>query len=161
MGQSLWVRATARKVSVYTADYQLVTTHSRVTAGQRQTQPDHVVTYKQAGVFWNADICTQKAEHIGSATLQTVQTLLSTPILDPLPTTRRLLKLAERYSPERLEAACQRALAFGDPSYTTIQGILKRELDHLPVAASSITPPPTTFVRSPQELLGQLAQVQL
>jgi transposase len=161
VGQALWVRGTRADVKVYTADYQLLASHTRVEAGQRQTQPDHLVPYKQPGVLWTAHIGQEKAEHIGQATLQTVQSLLSTPVVDPLPTTRRLLKLAEQYSPERLEAACARALLYGDATYTTIKGILKQNLEGLPIPTSSITPPATAFVRSSQELLGSLAQVQL
>ncbi|MHB8748846.1 MAG: IS21 family transposase, partial [Aggregatilineales bacterium] len=161
VGQVLWVRGSRTTVKVYTADYQLVASHTRVEAGQRQTHSDHLVPYKQPGVLWNTEVVQEKAGQIGNATLHTVQVLLSTPVIDPLPTTRRLLKLAERYSAERLEAACTRALVFGDPTYTTIKGILKQNLDSLPIPTSSITPPPTTFVRSPQELLGSLAEVQL
>jgi hypothetical protein len=36
----------------------------------------------------------------------------------------RLLKLGERFGPERLEAACARALRFDDPAYITIKHIL-------------------------------------
>ena len=161
VGQSLWVRGTRTDVKLYTSDYQAVASHSRVEAGQRQTQPDHVVPYKQPGLFWNAQTVQDKAAQIGSATLQTVQALLGTPVIDPLPTTRRLLKLAEQYTPERLEAACARALVYGDTTYTTVKGILKQNLEGLPIPTSSITPPATTFVRSPQELLGNLAEVQL
>jgi hypothetical protein len=35
-----------------------------------------------------------------------------------------VLGLAERHDPSRLEAACARATAAGDPSYRTIKGIL-------------------------------------
>jgi transposase len=161
VGQSVWVRGSQADVKIYTADYQLVATHNRVEAGGRQTHPDHLVPYKQPGVLWDAAFVQEKAGQIGSATQQTMQALLSTPVIDPLPTARRLLKLAERYSPERLEAACARALVYGDTSYTTIKGILKQNLETLPMPTSSITPPATTFVRSSEELLGSLAAVQL
>jgi hypothetical protein len=54
----------------------------------------------------------------------------------------------------RLEAACDRALEVGDPSYRTVKGIL---------AAGTETPTPTTtpaasnspaFLRGPDELLA-------
>ena len=35
-----------------------------------------------------------------------------------------VLRLIERYGEMRLEAACRRALSFGDPSYRTVKGIL-------------------------------------
>lgn len=161
VGESLWIRGSHADVKIYTADYQWVASHQRVEAGGRQTHPDHLVPYKQPGVLWDAAFVQAKAGQIGSATHQTVQGLLNTPVIDPLPTARRLLKLAERYSPERLEAACARAQAYSDTTYTTIKGILKQNLETLPIPTSSITPPAATFVRSAEELLGSLAAVQL
>jgi hypothetical protein len=35
-----------------------------------------------------------------------------------------VLGLADRYGPDRLEAACQAATTAGDPSYRTVKGIL-------------------------------------
>jgi transposase len=161
VGQTLWVRGSQAEVKLYTADYQVVASHQRVEAGGRQTQPDHLVPYKQPGVLWDTAFVQDKAAAIGSATQQVMQALLNTPVIDPLPTARRLLKLAERYSPERLEAACARALTYGETSYTTIKGILKQNLETLSIPTSSITPPATIFVRSSEELLGSLAAVQL
>lgn len=35
-----------------------------------------------------------------------------------------VLRLADKYGPQRLEAACAKAIDAGDPSYRTIRGIL-------------------------------------
>jgi transposase len=40
-----------------------------------------------------------------------------------------VLRLGKRYSPERLEAACARALAFKAYSYKNVESILKKGLD--------------------------------
>lgn len=40
-----------------------------------------------------------------------------------------LKSLCKRYSSERLEAACRRALTIGSPSYSSINSILKQGLD--------------------------------
>ena len=40
-----------------------------------------------------------------------------------------MLHLSERYGQDRLDAACGRAKAFGDPSYRTIKGILEKGLE--------------------------------
>jgi len=41
-----------------------------------------------------------------------------------------LLKMAEKYSPERLEAACKKALSYtASPSYKSIKNILVAGLD--------------------------------
>jgi transposase len=47
-----------------------------------------------------------------------------------------LLRLGKRYSPERLEAACARALAFRAYSYKNVESILKNGLDQQPLDAS-------------------------
>ena len=44
-----------------------------------------------------------------------------------------ILRLGERYSPERLEAACHRALAIGGISYRSIKSILEHGLDRVPL----------------------------
>lgn len=43
---------------------------------------------------------------------------------------QRILKLATLYSPERLEAACERGLYFDDVHYRTLKRILQRGLEH-------------------------------
>jgi transposase len=40
-----------------------------------------------------------------------------------------ILRLAKSYGPERLEVACERALAIGAQSYTSVASILKNNLD--------------------------------
>ena len=45
-----------------------------------------------------------------------------------------MLGLADKHTPGRLEAACAKAIAVGDPSYRTIKGIL--------VAGAETDPPP-------------------
>ena len=47
-----------------------------------------------------------------------------------------LKRLVKRYGPERLTAACQRALATHAISYGSVQAILKNNLDRVPVAAA-------------------------
>jgi len=48
-----------------------------------------------------------------------------------------VIGLADKHDPGRLESACARALAAGDPSYRTVKGILAAgaERDALPAAA--------------------------
>ncbi|NIS62491.1 MAG: IS21 family transposase [Proteobacteria bacterium] len=48
-----------------------------------------------------------------------------------------LLRLGKRYCPERLEAACARALAFKAYSYRNVESILKKGLDQQPLNPSS------------------------
>jgi hypothetical protein len=102
------------------------------------------------------DDCLTSAAEIGSATHQVVQTLLDDSVIDRLPTVGRLLRLRQKFSDERLEAACERALLFGDPAYKTVKRILTQGLENQPVPISVTSPTATAFVRSIEELVGDL-----
>ena len=67
-----------------------------------------------------------------------------------------MLGLADRHGADRLERACAKAIAVGDPTYRTIKGILAagREAD---------PPPPATgdggaaaFLHGPSQLFGNV-----
>jgi hypothetical protein len=86
-----------------------------------------------------------------------VQQLLDDPVVDRLPTAGRRLRLREPYGDARLEAACQRALTFGDPAYLTVKRILTQQLDHQPPPAPTPSPSPArTFVRTARALVGHV-----
>jgi hypothetical protein len=94
------------------------------------------------------------------ATLESVEGLLSDPVLYRVPTAGRLIRLKNRFGVSRLEAACRRAALFGDPSYKTIKAILEQGLDQEEAPLPVSLPPATTFARSTNELVGELAEVQ-
>jgi hypothetical protein len=96
---------------------------------------------------------------VGSAVEQVVQAILDDPVLERLPTAGRLVRLRKRFGDMRLEAACQRALAFGDPSYKTIKRILVQGLEQEQEAIPLTLPPATIFARGKDELVGALAEV--
>lgn len=117
VGQSLRVRGGTTTVRIYTLDYQVVALHERATQpGQRLTQLDHLPAAKLPGLTWDRARCQALAEELGPATSPVVQQLLNDAVVDRLPTTRRLLKLRERFGDGRLEAACERALTYADAS---------------------------------------------
>lgn len=160
VGQTLLVRGSRREVKLYTSEYDLIATHTRATQpGERITLLDHLPPHKVDGVIWNAELALARATEIGPATHQTIRQILADPVLDPLPKAKRLLGLAKTYDPTRLEAACQRALAYEDPAYQTVKRILNQGLDaqgnvgpsYLPVTA-------TTFVRPVVDLVGRTLQ---
>ncbi len=157
VGQTVWVRGGTHSVQVYTADYQLVATHDRARqAGQRLTHLDHLPPEKVPGLTLTRQTCRRQAEAIGPATAEVVNALLDHRPEDRLRTAARLLRLAERFDPERLERACRRALHFGDPAYRTIKNILKQGLEAERLDPPAPAPPANAFVRSPQELVGHL-----
>jgi transposase len=54
-----------------------------------------------------------------------------------------IIRLAERYSAARVEAAAERALLTGACRYKSVESILKNSLDQTPLPASA-SPPPAT-----------------
>jgi len=65
----------------------------------------------------------------------------------------------EKFTPQRLEAACQRASDYNDLSYKTVKRILTQNLEQQPAPISVELPPAYTFARPPAERVGSLAEV--
>jgi len=63
-----------------------------------------------------------------------------------------VLRLQKPYGPERLEAACRRAVAIQSFSYTSVESILKNGLDQVPLPTQATAPPVIQHdnVRGPQ-----------
>jgi len=68
--------------------------------------------------------CRKQAAGIGPACEQVIAGLLADNALYRLRSAQGVVGLAGRNDTARLEAACAKALAAGDPSYRTIKGIL-------------------------------------
>jgi transposase len=155
---------------------ELIATHPRaLRKGSWQTRMEHYPAQKAAFLERTPDFCRSLAERIGPATSEVVGQLLADRPLDRLRSVQGILGLAETVGRTRLEAACQRALAFGDPRYRRIKEILNAGLDQAALpempepgagirpgsdrAASSATAPATapayTFERTAAELFPE------
>jgi transposase len=161
VGQSLWLRAGARAVELYDRDHQLVATHDRARApGERLTHPDHLPPQKLPGLSLTREGCRLKAAAVGPATAELVGRLLAHRPEDRLRSAGKLLGLAQRHSPERLEAACGRALAHGEASYPTVRRILEQGLDRAPgpaaVAPAAPARPSFRFARQAGDFVAAL-----
>jgi hypothetical protein len=155
IGQQLRVCGSLQQVRIFDEQYHLVATHERASQpGTRRTQLDHLPPEKVPGLTLSREGCRQAAAAIGPATARLVQTLLDDPVLERLPTVGRLLKLGQLYGQARLEAACARALAFDDPTYKTVKGILKQGLEQAAPPQAPPAAPASVFVRPLTELLG-------
>ena len=155
VGQRVWACGGIQQVRIFDQKYHLIASHERADKpGTRRTHHDHLPPEKLPGLLLNREACQAEAVEIGPSAARVVQTLLDDPVLDRLPTTGRLVRLRLSYGDKRLEAACARALAFGDPTYKTVKGILKTGSEGQPLAEIIPSPPATAFVRSPEELFG-------
>src|SRR6185312_6020268 len=78
--------------------------------------------------------CRRRAAEIGPATTAVIGELLAENALFRLRAAQGVLGLAGKHNPDRLEAACAKATAAGDPSFRTIKGILAAGTETTPAA---------------------------
>jgi transposase len=139
VGKRLWLRATDSFVAIY-EDYRLVANHLRARKlGERLTVTAHLPPEAQAFFARDRRWCVARAAEIGPATAELVERLLSDRIVERLRAAQGVLRLAETYSPARLESACVRALYHASPFFRTVKTILKGGYDAqpLPIAGST------------------------
>jgi hypothetical protein len=122
IGHSVDARQTDRVVEVF-ADGQLVKTWPRAERG-RHTDPGDYPPEKVAFFMRTPAWCRRRADELGPAVAELVGLLLAEPVLHRLRSAQGVLRLADTYPQPRLNAACAKAVAVGDPGYRTVKGIL-------------------------------------
>jgi hypothetical protein len=156
VGQKLDAYIGERIVEIYQG-IELVATHERsLEPGEWHTRTEHYPKYKAAYLERTPANCRQVAARLGPATSQVVETLLGDRPLYRLRSVQAILRLEETVGAERLEAACARALYFGDHSYRRIKTILNAALDRepLPEQAPDVPEQKHRFARSGTEFFA-------
>jgi hypothetical protein len=115
---------------------QLIATHARKDKGKRTDlshYPPEKIAFRMRTPVW----CRRRAAEIGPDCVAVVADLLAVNALFRLRAAQGVVGLADKHGVQRLEAACGKAIAAGDPSYRTIKGILAvgAETDPTPPAA--------------------------
>jgi hypothetical protein len=130
------VRMTRGTVEVF-HDGTRIASHARKHGhpGQYATLQEHMPEDHRNYVQWNAERFLSWAKAIGENTVAVTKAILASRKIEQQAyrTCMALLKLAERYSPPRLESACKRALFYSpSPGIKSVQTILATEQDLLP-----------------------------
>ena len=129
VGQRVDVRATETTLRVYQR-HELVAVHARAErAGQYRTVDAHLPPAHQAFKMRDPQWCLTQAQGIGPHCQALIEALFADRVLDRLRAAQGVIRLATRYTSERLEAACQRALAFDNITYRAVRTILEKGLD--------------------------------
>lgn len=161
VGQRLDAHVGERVVQLFHGA-ELIVTHPRAErAGQWMTRLEHYPAEKAAYLQRTPDRCRHIAAQIGKATSEVVETLLSDRPLDRLRSVQGILRLEETVGPQRLEAACLRALHFGTVQYRSIKTILNAAQDREPLP-EDVVPTPSkqfTFARPSLEFFVQAEEV--
>jgi hypothetical protein len=154
IGQRLDARQTWTTVQLF-HNGVLVATHPRADRGRR-TDLSHYPPEKIAFAMRTPAWCRRRAAEIGPACTAVIAALLEVNALYRLRSAQGVLGLADKHGPDRLDAACAKAIAVGDPSYRTIKGIL--------AAGTETDPPPpaagdggaAAHLHGPDALFGTL-----
>lgn len=122
------VRITETTIEIF-INHNRIASHKRLYGrpGQYSTQIEHMPEDHQKYLEWNGDRFRKWAHQIGSHTYEVVNSLLTSGRVEQQSyrSCMGLLKLAERYSPQKLEAACQKALSYScSPSYKSIKNLI-------------------------------------
>lgn len=126
--QKVDVRLTRSVVEVFYHN-QRICSHKRLYGrpGQYSTMEIHMPEDHQKYLKWDGNRFISWAEKIGTSTSITVRSILSSYKVEQqgYKACMGLLKLADKYSVERLEAACNKALSYTPhPSYKSVKNIL-------------------------------------
>ncbi|MFH1753426.1 MAG: IS21 family transposase [Candidatus Omnitrophota bacterium] len=129
--KELEVRYTDRTVEIF-YDTRRVASHLRDdTRGRHTTLGEHMPKSHREYLEWSPSRIINWAKTIGEYSAKVVETILTSRGYPEqgYRSCLGILRLAKRYSPERLEAACKRAVAIRGLSYRSIESILKNGLD--------------------------------
>ena len=130
------VRLTETTVEI---DYK----HSRIAShrrlygrpGQYKTVTEHMPPEHQEFLEWNGDRFRRWAKQLGPNTYEVINAILTSGRVEQqsYSACMGLLKMASKYSDEKLEAACEKALSYtSQPSYKGVKNILLNMKDEPP-----------------------------
>jgi len=160
VGKRLEAYLFERVVQLY-AGLDLLATHVRSRVkGTWRTNEAHYPPEKAAYLEKTPRHCRELAQAIGPSTFSVVDTLLAERPLDRLRSVQAILRLSDSVGKKRLEAACARALYFGDSRYRRLKDILNAALDQQPLPCAPAAKPVQTafaFARSADDFFGQAA----
>jgi transposase len=103
--------------------------------GRHTTEREHMPKSHQQYLEWTPSRIIRWAGKVGEATAQVVEAIINTR-QHPEQGYRSclgIMRLGNRYSDERLEAACRRAIAIRGFSYKSVRSILEKGLDKQPL----------------------------
>jgi transposase len=125
------VRYTPTTVEVFYKGNRIAS-HARSQAKWKySTLPEHMPEKHRQHVSWTPERMSGWAAQAGPKTKEVADAVMAS---KPHPqqaykSVLGLIRMGQSFGPDRLEAACSRAIAIGSPNYSSIKSILKRSLD--------------------------------
>jgi len=135
------VRLTAETIEIFHKSRRIASHRRSNIKGHHSTIPQHMPKPHQHYAQWTPERLIRWAAKNGQATQKLIATILASrphpqqgfrPCLG-------IMSLEKTYGAQRLENACQRALAIGGISYKSVHAILKTGLDQKPLPSPTQT----------------------
>lgn len=142
-GEKLDVRLTAEAVECF-HNGQRVASHPRTQEKNRHsTQTEHMPEGHREHAKWTPERIIRWVGKTGPSAATLAERIIAS---RPHPeqgfqACRGLIRLGETHGGDRLEAACERALAINSPSYKSVNEILKQGLDKRPLPGAAAPTP--------------------
>lgn len=138
IGKQVQICATAETVRIF-HDFEEICLHSRLHVPyERSLVIEHAPPNQAEYMNMTRQGLLDQARAVGEHTYKLILDLLSDRYQDRLGSAKQILKLAGKYSAERLDLACRRAMYFGALSYLSIKHILQRGLEDQSISVESI-----------------------
>lgn len=134
-GEQLDIRYTETTVECFFRSNRVASHAKSNQKGKHTTIHEHMPKAHQEYAEWTPQRILSWAAGIGVATAQAVETILSRRAYPEhgYRSCMGILSLEKRYTKERLEAACQRALLIKGLNYKSLKSILENNLDQKPL----------------------------
>ena len=141
--QEVEVRMTLRIVEIFHRRRRVASHTRSLRRGRHTTIREHMPKAHREYAEWTPERLIRWAAQSGPATATLVKTILES---RPHPqqgfrSCLGIMRLGKSYGPQRLEAACQRALTLGSCSYKSVESILRTKLDSRPLPEPVPKPP--------------------
>lgn len=142
--QGVEVRSTPTTIEIFHRGNRIASHRRSRGRGQTITHGEHRPKSHQAHLEWSPSRMVNWARTIGPHTAQLFERILSE---KPHPemgyrSCLGIIRLAQQYSPQRVEAAAQRALLAHACRYQSVKSILKNSLDAVPLSPPRPESPP-------------------
>jgi transposase len=144
VGRRVDVRAATSTVEVFCSGRRVASHVRDDTPGRHSTDPAHMPKSHRAHAHWTPSRIEAWAERTGPSTAA-----LAAAIMEARPHPEQgyrsvlgIIRLADRYGAERLDAACGRALAARALSYRSVESMLRHGLERQPLERPVLGPHP-------------------
>jgi len=140
--EKVQIRYTATTVEIFYKGMRVASHKRSYRSGHHSTQKEHMPKSHQQHLAWSPSRIINWASTIGKSCAQVVDTIMKSRqhAEQGYRSCLGILRLANAYSNDRLEAACKRAIAIRGCNYKSIRSILEKGLDTQPLPNASNAP---------------------